>query len=352
MAGIEKILSVLKVPYNLVSPDSVNLSEFNFGDANLVFVNCAGAALNRKGLSKIEEYVRIGGKLVTTDWAVENVVEKIFPGTIRRIGHIQTGDEVVEIQPKSDMGAKLIGLDYEGAKPKWWLESSSYPIEIINPAIVASLIESEELQKKYNSKYIAVAFPWHKGAVLHFVSHLKAQRTETRDERDAEDTKYFSEKTKTKMIGNIPADVTVSGLETNYTSLHAVTTIITGNIEYLTSDTPSGGGPVKLEILVKGYSSVSFTGQDESGAFSASYDLAKSPVTVGRGTGNMISFPEDKGVSRIHAEIFSEGKKSYVRDLGSVNSTRLNGEKIAKAELPANGIIKIGPGIIEYKLHS
>jgi len=346
--SIESILSTLGVPYNLVSEFEVNNGDYSFEEADAVFINCCGGHLNDKGLSKVKEYVDKGGKLITTDWAVKNVIEKVFPGTIRFNGR-QTSDDVVVVEPQGDLGKRLIGLDYEGAEPKWWLEGSSYIIEIENKAIVAPVIMSEELKEKYGSPYVAVVFPYGKGAVMHFVSHLKAQRTEARNKRDLGDAEDFSRLTKTVVYGKVPKNVTVSGLETGYSSLKTVFTIINEPTAGLKHQTPSGGKSYSLEVVARKYSGVHFNGCEKSGGLSAEYNLAKGPVTIGRGSRNSIDL-NNSGVSRIHAEIYQDGKKCFIRDLNSANGTYLNNKEVTTAELPKSGTIEIGIGTIDFKL--
>ncbi len=43
------------------------------------------------GVQRLERHVRAGGLLYTTDWALQNVVQKAFPRTIRATGG-STGD--------------------------------------------------------------------------------------------------------------------------------------------------------------------------------------------------------------------------------------------------------------------
>ena len=47
-------------------------------------------------MRRIERFVRAGGLLYTTDWALKNVVEQVFPNTIKHNG-MSTGDEVVPV---------------------------------------------------------------------------------------------------------------------------------------------------------------------------------------------------------------------------------------------------------------
>ena len=54
---------------------------------------------------------------------------------------------------------------------------------------------------------------------------------------------------------------------------------------------------------------------------------------------------DDQGVSRQHAEIVVTASGVYIRDLGSSNGTRVNGQRVTGEPLrfPVNGILAVGP---------
>lgn len=96
-----------------------------------------------------------------------------------------TGDEVIGIQVNDPTNPIVAGFlpAAKHADPQWWLESSSYPIHIVDPQRVRVLIKSDELNKKYNSYAVLVTFDCGKGNVIHMISHFYLQRSETRNER-------------------------------------------------------------------------------------------------------------------------------------------------------------------------
>ena len=75
-------------------------------------------------------------------------------------------------------------LDQEkDAAPVWWLEGSSYPIQILNKRKVKVLVRSEELKKRYKHDPVIISFEWGKGVVYHMISHFYLQRSETRTQK-------------------------------------------------------------------------------------------------------------------------------------------------------------------------
>lgn len=75
-------------------------------------------------------------------------------------------------------------LDQEkDAAPVWWLEGSSYPIEILDKKKVKVLVRSEELKRRYKHDPVIISFEWGKGVVYHMISHFYLQRSETRTQK-------------------------------------------------------------------------------------------------------------------------------------------------------------------------
>lgn len=69
------------------------------------------------------------------------------------------------------------------AAPVWWLEGSSYPIEILDKKKVKVLVRSEELKRRYKHDPVIISFEYGKGVVYHMISHFYLQRSETRTKK-------------------------------------------------------------------------------------------------------------------------------------------------------------------------
>jgi len=178
---VEQVLDALGLPYRAVEPASVG--RLRLRPEQLVVVNCPGQ-LDRRALTVVERFVHAGGSLFTTDWALRNVIEPVFPGLIAYNEHA-TRDDVVRIQVQRPKNRFLAGVLERADDPQWWLEGASYPIRVLDPARVEVLISSREMQERYGEPAIAVFFRWGEGEVLHMVSHYYLQRTELRTARHA-----------------------------------------------------------------------------------------------------------------------------------------------------------------------
>lgn len=65
------------------------------------------------------------------------------------------------------------------------------------------------------------------------------------------------------------------------------------------------------------------------------------PSTIGRGRGATIMLPHPL-VSRQHCELFEDGGHLMVRDLGSLNGTFVNNERITESSLPPGELLTVG----------
>ncbi|MEI6731087.1 MAG: hypothetical protein WCK90_00250 [archaeon] len=227
---IEKILDEAKVPYTKLNkfPNKEDLSQGGrYFNSKVIFANCDASyhqGLGAKNVtsenrSALRHFIENGGRMVTTDWA-QTVVRYLFGAIQAKEG--VTADEVVKVKFTSSLAAKISGITYGNAKPNWWLESSSDIIRFDKESPIISLVESEELEKKYGSKYIAVGLPHENGEVFHFVSHLIAQRLKNYSKGDRECLRTFLDLTGTSMKDCDGSKLTFGEIETTYTLMYTV----------------------------------------------------------------------------------------------------------------------------------
>lgn len=65
------------------------------------------------------------------------------------------------------------------------------------------------------------------------------------------------------------------------------------------------------------------------------------PVTIGRGRDAKIKLVHGQ-ISRLHCEVYEDGGELKARDLGSLNGTFVDGERISDATLKPGGLLNIG----------
>ena len=71
------------------------------------------------------------------------------------------------------------------------------------------------------------------------------------------------------------------------------------------------------------------------------FNIQKLPVILGRDKENEITL-SDKSVSRKHAQIFQKRNKLFIKDLGSINGTFVNGEKVKSSGFSFGDTLQIG----------
>jgi hypothetical protein len=174
---IHLVLTHLNLPF--VEVNHAQFLEVNLRGDQTVFVNCA-SDFPPEGARKLATFVAQGGQLITTDWALKNVLEVGFPNTVAYNGN-PTGDEVVRIELLDREDPVITGFLDEETEPVWWLEGSSYPIKILDKEKVKVLMKSKELGEKYGDDPVIVRFNHGDGVVYHMLSHFYLQRTETRE---------------------------------------------------------------------------------------------------------------------------------------------------------------------------
>lgn len=219
---VEDVLTALGVRFARVEPHHIGRAALR--PDQTVLVNCPGQ-LDRTGLDAVRGFVEAGGCLVTTDWALRHVLEPAFPGLVA-YNDRPTRDDVVRVEIVARGAALLGGLLDPEDDPVWWLEGSSYPIRIGDPARVEVLIRSAELAAKYGEAPIAVSFRHGQGIVYHIVSHFYLQRTETRTRRQrASAETYFAGKGVGDAVGDVKG-LELGEVETAFTSTAFLGTLL------------------------------------------------------------------------------------------------------------------------------
>src|SRR5690606_28716987 len=79
------------------------------------------------------------------------------------------------------------------------------------------------------------------------------------------------------------------------------------------------------------------------------HTIAQSRTVIGRGSDADVTIT-DAGSSRRHAEILWDGERAMLRDLGSTNGTKVNGEKVREARLPSDTTITIGRTDLVFRI--
>ena len=215
---VEEVLGAMDMPHVVVDP--AQLARLTLRPDQMLVINCPGN-IDRKSIRQVRKFVNSGGSLFTTDWALKFVLEPAFPGIVK-FNDKATPDAGVAVQPSASDNPMLDGILDDSADPQWWLERSSYPIEILKPRKGEVLVESAEIGRRWGESPVVISFEYGLGEVLHMISHYYLQRTELRSARHSNNWRnYAAEKSAMMSTVGAPAvydDLNVGEVEAAYTS--------------------------------------------------------------------------------------------------------------------------------------
>jgi hypothetical protein len=172
MDHIEQVLAATGIPFTIIQPAQV--ADFPLKSSMALMVNCPGV-MPDAGAKRIERFVRAGGLLYTTDWALKSIIEKAFPNTIAFGGSLTEAEVVPVVVDGTTDNLMSNVLLRKGSKPQWYLEGGSFPIKVLDPKKVEVLAHSETMGSKYGASPVVVHFRWEDGEVIHVVSHFYRQ---------------------------------------------------------------------------------------------------------------------------------------------------------------------------------
>jgi len=160
-----KTLRKFEIPFTHLRAG--DLRDYPLERTKVLIINCAGT-VPRESLQRIRDFVAHGGYLLTTDWALDNVVQKAFPGYIawnRKMNARGMYDaEVTRPDP--------VLFQYTVRNANWRLEEECHLCTVLRPDVVRVLVKSGGLQNEDGSGVLAITFPFGRGQILHLVGHF------------------------------------------------------------------------------------------------------------------------------------------------------------------------------------
>jgi len=146
-------------------------------DAAGVFVaNCTGEC-EAEDVERLAWFVRAGGYLFGSCWALHETIERIEPGVVRRF---ETPGEVLDdvlASPCAAQSPYLEGVFADGVRPIYALQGA-HLIEVLQPERVEVLVDSPECAERWGSGELASWFRLGHGVILDSVNHFDVQGLE------------------------------------------------------------------------------------------------------------------------------------------------------------------------------
>ena len=160
MDKVQKVMRALSVPFTPVSRKQ--LETYDFSEVAALLCNCSELSLSGKAATNIKKFLKKGGYLFTTDWAIDAVVKKVSPGYIKSIGmggskmNVPVGPEE---KNKNHVFLRNVFPD-KGSDLQWVLDGGSKIFKIVKKGKVTVLLASSsgQMLKKYRSDLIAVTW--------------------------------------------------------------------------------------------------------------------------------------------------------------------------------------------------
>ena len=156
-----------------------------------VFVsNCTGE-ITADEASRLSWFVRAGGALFGSCWALHETIERLEPGLVRKL---ETRGEVLGDVPAYPCDADpryLEGVFLPDSRPIYHLEGA-HLIEVLDPEEVEVLVDSPQCAQAFGGGNLAAWFRLGHGVVLDSVNHFELQGFLSASPREPEERMAYA----------------------------------------------------------------------------------------------------------------------------------------------------------------
>ena len=164
----ERTLDSLGMRYRIMSKKE--LDSYDLSNAQVLIIDCGPRNLSWSAGLKIREFVIKGGYLFTTDWMLDRLDQKIFPGLISWSG---------AMNKQRMYDAAIVGKHPElfrhaVTNSSWKMDVHCHLIRVLNKEKVQVLAVSKDLASEDpdGQGILAVVFPYGRGYVMHMTAHF------------------------------------------------------------------------------------------------------------------------------------------------------------------------------------
>lgn len=171
---IQAVLQELGVEHRLTA--AARIPEDGLDAAGVFVSNCTGE-VESDDVPRLEWFVKVGGYLFGSCWALHETIERIAPGPVRKL---PTDSEVLDEVPASPCVAGspyLDGVFKDGVVPVYSLVGA-HLIEVLQPERVEVLIDSPVCAERWGGGELACWLRVGHGVVLDSVNHFDLQGLE------------------------------------------------------------------------------------------------------------------------------------------------------------------------------
>ncbi|MCE9636234.1 MAG: HEAT repeat domain-containing protein [Planctomycetes bacterium] len=168
---IEQLLERLAITHRITHSGAV--PDAGLHPFGIFVANCTGE-ITPKDVEPLQWFVRVGGYMFASCWALHHTVEKVYPGVVRRWPLKGQVIDTVEAHACRDASPFLEGVFTNGGTPMYVLEGA-YLIEVLDQERSEVLIDSPWTEAKYGAGDLAAWFSAGHGVILDSVNHFDLQ---------------------------------------------------------------------------------------------------------------------------------------------------------------------------------
>jgi len=167
---MDQVLRKAQMKFVVIQPDEI--PQLPLHSQQVLMVNCRGT-MSAAARDRVRRFVAAGGFLYTTDHAVHELIEKIFPRTIAWTRQ-SSNQEIFPMRARGQRG--LLRKLGSGAAQQWQLAGGGYIFKVLDPKRVEVLMDSQEVAKRYDGNgALGVRFKYQDGYVIHVTGHFYTQ---------------------------------------------------------------------------------------------------------------------------------------------------------------------------------
>lgn len=186
---IEKLLDRLAIKHRLTRSGQVPDAELH---PFAIFVaNCTGE-ITPKDVERLSWFVRTGGYLFGSCWALSETIEQVYPGVVQKlpIPHQVLANVAAESCPTRS--PYLTGV-FEGVTRPIYVLYGSHLIDVLDPERVEVLMDSPECAQEFTEGNLACWFDAGHGVILDSANHFDLQGLGRADQlKTAEDRMAYA----------------------------------------------------------------------------------------------------------------------------------------------------------------
>jgi hypothetical protein len=143
------------------------LKDYPLEHVKVLIIDCSGD-VPRESYQRIRDFVSNGGYLLSTDWCLDHMLQKTFPGFVEWNGKQNRRDmydaEVTNPDP--------VLFKNTVSNANWRLDNQCHLLAVVKPDTVRVLVRSRALAREDGQGILAVAWRFGRGEVLHLVGHF------------------------------------------------------------------------------------------------------------------------------------------------------------------------------------